>query len=77
MSGLSMGTSFREGQVTNPQPLWQELLAQGYRGTPRMVCRYVERLRQQLHALTPEERRHVLQVKRVFKTPSVRQVGAW
>jgi transposase len=63
--------------MTNPQQLWQELVTQGYRGTPRMVRRYVERLRQQLNALAPEERLHVLQAKRVFKTPSVRQAGAW
>src|SRR5262252_8492929 len=42
-----------------------------------MVRRYVERLRQQLNALAPEERLHVLQAKRGFKTPSVRQAGAW
>jgi transposase len=42
-----------------------------------MVRRYVERLRQQLHALTPKARLPVLQVKRVFKTPSVRQAAAW
>jgi hypothetical protein len=42
-----------------------------------MVRRYVERLRQQLNALAPEERLHMLQAKRVFKMPSVRQAGAW
>jgi transposase len=62
---------------TNPRQLWQELVTQGYRGTPRMVRRYVERLRQPLQALTPEKRLHMLQAKRPFKTPSVRQAGAW
>jgi transposase len=63
--------------ATNPQQLWQELLAQGYRGAPRMVRRFVERLRQQLNALTPEARLHVLQAETVFKTPSVRRAASW
>jgi transposase len=63
--------------ATNPQQLWHELVTQGYRGTPRMVRRYVERLRQQLNALTPEARLHVLQAETVFKTPSVRRAASW
>jgi len=34
-------------------------------------------LRQQLNALAPAEHLQVLQAKRAFKTPSVRQVAAW
>jgi transposase len=30
----------------NPTQLWREIVAQGYRGTPRMIRRYVTRLRQ-------------------------------
>jgi Transposase len=63
--------------VATPQQLWHELVTQGYRGTPRMVRRYIERLRQQLNAFAPAERLQVLQAKRAFKTPSVRQVAAW
>jgi transposase len=42
-----------------------------------MVRRYVERLRQQLNALTPEARLRVLQAETVFKTPSVRRAASW
>jgi transposase len=62
---------------TNPKQLWHELVAQGYKGTPRMVRRYVERLAQRLKALTPEQRTQFLQAETTFKTPSVRCVAFW
>jgi transposase len=63
--------------ATHPQQLWQELVTQGYQGTPRMVRRDVERLRQQLHALAPAARLPMLQAGTVFKTPSVRRATSW
>lgn len=63
--------------ATHPQQLWQELVTQGYQGTPRMVRRDVERLRQQLHALVPAARLPMLQAGTVFKTPSVRRATSW
>jgi hypothetical protein len=36
-----------------------------------MVRRYVERLRQQLNALTPAARLHMFQAETVFKMPLV------
>jgi len=63
--------------VRNPVLLWREISAQGYAGTPRMLERYVTRLRQRLKGLTPQEGAHVLQAATTFKTPSVRQVTSW
>jgi transposase len=63
--------------VRSPLVLWQELCAQGYPGTPRMIERYLARLCQRLTGLTPQQRAHFLQVATTFKTPSVRQVTAW
>ena len=63
--------------ATNPQPLWQERVTQGYRGTPRLVRRYVARLRQPRHALAPAERLALLQAETVFKTPSGRRAASW
>jgi hypothetical protein len=72
----SLHQRWAEG-VTNPQQWWQELVTQGYRGTPRMVRRSVERLRQPLNALAPKARLPVLQAVTVVKTPSVRRAASW
>jgi len=61
----------------NPTQLWHELGAQGYRGTSRMVRRYVARLGQRLKMLTPEQRTQILQAETTFKTPSVRRATFW
>jgi transposase len=63
--------------VGNPLRRWREIAAQGYAGTPRMLERYVTRLRQRLKGLTSQEGAHFLQAAIAFKTPSVRQVTAW
>jgi transposase len=63
--------------VRTPAALWQELRAQGYPGTVRMIERYVLRLGQRLKGLTPQESAQFLQVATTFKMPSVRQVTSW
>lgn len=63
--------------VRTPAVLWQELRAQGYPGTVRMIERYVVRLGQRLQGLSPQESAQFLQGATTFKTPAVRQVTAW
>jgi transposase len=63
--------------VRTPAVLWQELRAQGYPGTVRMIERYLLRLGQRLKGLTPHESAQFLQVATTFKTPAVRQVTTW
>jgi transposase len=61
----------------NPTQLWREIVAQGYRGTPRMIRRYVTRLRQRLQALTPDQQTQWVQAAPLFSKPSVRRVTSW
>jgi hypothetical protein len=63
--------------VRNPLRLWREIAAQGYAGTPRMLERYVTRLRHRLKDLTPQQSAHFLQAATAFKTPSIRQLTSW
>jgi transposase len=63
--------------VRTPAALGQELRAQGYPGTVRMLERYVLRLGQRLEGLTPQESAQFLQVATTFKTPAGRQVTTW
>jgi len=61
----------------NPTQLWREIVAQGYRGTPRRIRRYVTRLRQRLQALTPDQQTQWGQTTPLFSKPSVRRVTSW
>jgi len=63
--------------VRNPVQLWREVYSQGYPGTPRMLERYVTRLRQRLQGLTPQQSAHFLQGPTTFTTPSARRLTAW
>lgn len=62
---------------TNPTQLWHEIVTQGYRGTPRMVRRYIDRLGQRVKALMPEQRAQFIQAETTFKTPTVRRATFW
>jgi hypothetical protein len=44
--------------IRNPVQLWREISSQGYPGPPRMLERYVTRLRQRLKGLTPQPSAH-------------------
>src|SRR5882724_429209 len=61
----------------NPTQLWREIVAQGYGGTPRMIRRYVTRLRQRIQALTPDQQTQWGQTAPLFAKPSVRRVTHW
>jgi transposase len=61
----------------NPTQLWREIVAQGYRGTPRMIRRYVTRLRQRVNPLTPDQRVQWVQTTPLFTKPAVRRAAHW
>ncbi len=60
--------------VHNPTVLWQEIRAQGYPGTARMIDYYIVRLYQRLKGLTPQQRARFLQTALTFKAPTVRHL---
>ena len=61
----------------NATQLWHEVKIQGYPGKPKMVERYIRRLRQQKKTFTPEQQRQFLQAQTTFKLPSVRRAVWW
>jgi transposase len=63
--------------VRNPVQLWREVSSRGYPGTPRMLERYVTRMRQRLKGLTSQQSAHFLHGPTTFTTPSVRRLTAW
>lgn len=63
--------------VHNPTVLWQEIHAQGYPGTARMIERYIVRLYQRLKGLTPQQRARFLQTALTFTAPTVRHLTSW
>ena len=63
--------------IRNPTVLWQEISAQGYPGTARMIERYIVRLYQRLKGLTTQQRARFLQTALTFKVPTVRHLTAW
>jgi transposase len=63
--------------IHNPTLLWQEIRAQGYPGTARMIERYIVRLYQRLKGLTGQQRARFLQTALTFKPPTVRHLTAW
>jgi transposase len=63
--------------IRTPPVLWQEIRAQGYPGTARMIERYNVRLSQRLTGLTTQQRARFLQTALTFKPPTVRHLTAW
>lgn len=61
----------------NAAQLWREVAAQGYKGKPAMVVRYVRKLRVRVGALSEADRQRQLRLKESFTTPSPKRVARW
>ncbi|MCA1593368.1 MAG: ISL3 family transposase [Acidobacteria bacterium] len=61
----------------NVAQLWREVAAQGYKGKPVMVVRYVRKLRVRVGALSEADRQKQLRLKDSFITPSPKRAACW